>query len=144
MDSILTYPDRAGTNWLPVLSSRPRTRVSKDISYVRALGLTLAMLVTVSVGSGPLRAQGEENRSGRSLISRIEPEYPDTLQRLYIGGVVRLELTVAPRGNVESTILLGGNPILGQSAMSAAKKWRYSPASSRTVFEVRILFDPHR
>jgi TonB family protein len=102
------------------------------------------MLVAVSVGSAPLSAQGEENRSERSLISRIEPEYPDTLQRLYIGGVVRLELTVAPKGNVESAILLGGNPILGQSAMAAAKKWRYAPANSRTVVEVRIPFDPHR
>jgi TonB family protein len=90
------------------------------------------------------RAQAEENHDERKLIARIEPEYPETLQRLYIGGVVRLELTIAAKGNVETVTLLGGNPILGQSAMAAAKKWKYAPASSRTVTEVKIPFDPHR
>jgi TonB family protein len=144
MGSILTYPNRARTSWVPVRESEPRTRGSEDISYVKTLCLIVGLLVAFSLGSGPLNAEGEEHRSERSLISRVEPEYPDTLQRLYIGGVVRLELTVTPKGNVESVILLGGNPILGQSAMAAAKKWRYAPASSRTVVEVRISFDPHR
>lgn len=86
----------------------------------------------------------EGNGSERTLVARVEPEYPETLQRLYIGGVVRLELTIAAKGNVENVTLLGGNPILGQSAMAAAKKWRYAPANSRTVTEVKIPFDPHR
>ena len=90
------------------------------------------------------RIQGQENLGDRMLIARTEPEYPETLQRLYIGGVVRLKLTIAANGNVESVTLLGGNPILGQSAMTAAKKWKYARASSKTVTEVKIPFDPHR
>ena len=89
-------------------------------------------------------ARGQENRAERKLIARTEPEYPETLQRLYIGGVVRLELSIAAKGNVERVTLLGGNPILGQSAMAAAKKWKYAPANSRTFTEVKIPFDPHR
>ena len=144
MGSILISRNRAGARWLPMLDPRLRTRVSKNISHARALCMMIGMLVAVSMVVGRVNAQGEENRSGRSLISKIEPEYPDTLQRLYIGGVVRLELTVTAKGNVENVILLGGNPILGQSAMAAAKKWKYSPANSRTVVQVRVPFDPHR
>lgn len=111
---------------------------------MKALCLRAVLLGMVSLLSGLPAAHGEENRSERKLIARIEPEYPETLQRLYIGGVVRLELTIAAKGNVENVTLLGGNPILGQSAMAAAKKWKYAPASSRTVAEVKIPFDPHR
>jgi TonB family protein len=86
----------------------------------------------------------QDKASERSLITREEPEYPETLQRLYIGGVVRLELTIAANGSVEHVRLLGGNPILGQSAMAAVRKWKYAPANSRTVSQVKIPFDPHR
>jgi TonB family protein len=78
------------------------------------------------------------------MITRIEPEYPDALKRLYIGGVVRVEVVVAPNGVVKSTKLLGGSPILGQSTMKAIKQWRYAPAASEEVLTVRLEFDPHR
>jgi TonB family protein len=89
-------------------------------------------------------AAAEEKETERKLITRVEPEYPETLQRLYIGGVVRLELTITAKGNVENVTLMGGNPILGQSAMAAMKKCKYAPANSRTVTVVKIFFDPHR
>jgi TonB family protein len=76
-------------------------------------------------------------------VSRVDPEYPDTLKRLYIGGIVRIQVTVNANGTVESTELLGGNPILGQSAMKAIKKWKYVPASSKAKFVVKVEFDPH-
>jgi len=66
------------------------------------------------------------------------------LKRLYIGGVVRVEVVIAPNGVVKSTKLLGGSPILGQSTMKAIKKWRYAPAASEEVLTVKLEFDPHR
>lgn len=110
---------------------------------MKALCLTAVLFSMTSLLSCLPIAHAQEN-GGRKLITRVEPEYPETLQRLYIGGIVRLELTIAAKGNVEKIILLGGNPILGQSAMAAAKKWRYSAANSRTVTEIKIPFDPHR
>jgi len=91
-----------------------------------------------------IEAVADPATSDRKLITRVEPEYPETLHRLYIGGIVRLEVTISPKGNVESATLLGGNPMLGQPAMAAVKKWKYAPASTRTVTQVRIAFDPHR
>lgn len=86
----------------------------------------------------------EHDGSDRKLITRIEPEYPETLKRLYIGGIVRIQVTVDPSGKVESTELLGGSPILGQSAMKAVKQWKYGVASSTEKFVVQLEFDPHR
>jgi len=83
------------------------------------------------------------NEGGRKLITRVEPVYPSTLHANHIGGVVRLKVTIAPSGSVESVELLGGNPILGDSAMAAVKRWVYA-AGPRTKTEVSIPFDPER
>lgn len=82
------------------------------------------------------------NSAPRRLLTRVEPQYPKTLKQLNIGGTVRLQLTIASRGNVENVNILGGNPILAESAATAAKQWIYSPSSSRTTTEITIPFDP--
>ncbi|HEV2397812.1 MAG TPA: energy transducer TonB [Candidatus Sulfotelmatobacter sp.] len=83
-------------------------------------------------------------QSDRKVIARVEPEYPDALKKLYIGGVVRVEVQVAPNGTVKSVKLLGGNPILGQSTMKAVKSWKYAPAVSEETLTVKLEFDPHK
>jgi TonB family protein len=105
----------------------------------------LLLLMSLLVNAVPLSAQArDENSSDRRLVTRVEPEYPDTLKRLYIGGVVRVEVLVASNGVVKSTKLLGGSPILGQSTMKAVKQWRYAPAASEETLTVKLEFDPHR
>jgi len=84
------------------------------------------------------------NNPERKLIVRVEPDYPETLKRLNIGGIVRLQITIAAKGNVENVELLGGNPILGESAISAVKRWVYAPGHSRTLVEVSIPFESQR
>src|ERR1700728_3578284 len=91
-------------------------------------GLLLCLMVlpatflTVAGFALPAHAQIAEDRK---VITRVEPEYPDTLRRLYIGGIVRVEAVIALNGTVESAQLVGGNPILGQTAMRAVKQWKY-------------------
>ena len=123
---------------------KPTSRNRAEDPRLKTMRFAASLLCLIALLSGSTTAHAEGNGSERKLIVRVEPEYPETLQRLYIGGVVRLELTIAAKGNVENATVLGGNPILGQSAMAAAKKWKYAPANSRTVTEVRIPFDPHR
>jgi protein TonB len=104
------------------------------------------LLLTISVLSAlPMAAQSsDQTPSDRKVISRVEPEYPDALKRLYIGGIVRVEVQVAPNGTVKSTKLLGGSPILGQSTMKAVKQWKYAPAAAEETLTVKLEFDPHR
>jgi len=99
----------------------------------------------VAVVPKPILAQTHDQSSvERKIVTRVEPEYPETLKRLYIGGVVRVEAVVAANGSVESTQLLGGSPILGQSAMKAIKQWKYAPSGNREKVIVQMEFDPHR
>jgi TonB family protein len=88
---------------------------------------------------------GDDTKRGeRTLIRTVEPNYPETLKRLGIGGTVRLQITISARGSVENVALLGGNPILGESAIDAVKQWVYTTGHSRSVVEVNIPFDPQR
>ncbi|HYM78344.1 MAG TPA: energy transducer TonB [Candidatus Dormibacteraeota bacterium] len=82
--------------------------------------------------------------AGRRLVTRVEPDYPETLQRLQIGGTVRLSVAISAKGTVDSVQLLGGNPILAVAAIKAVKQWVYAPAPSPTTLEVSISFTPNK
>jgi TonB family protein len=86
----------------------------------------------------------DSGRGERKLIRTVEPNYPETLKRLGIGGTVRLQVTISAKGNVENVELLGGNPILGESAVTAVKQWVYAAGHSRSVVEVNVPFDSQR
>ena len=94
-------------------------------------------------GVKTLSVAESENDGGRKLVTRVEPVYPATLHANHIGGIVRLRVSIAPNGSVESADLLGGNPILGDAAIAAVKRWVYAPGP-RTKTEVSIPFDPER
>jgi TonB family protein len=83
---------------------------------------------------------GPPRGAARRLILRIQPNYPETLKRLNIGGTVRLRISISARGYVDDVELLGGNPILAASATMAVRKWVYAAARSRTVQEVTLSF----
>lgn len=107
------------------------------------LCLLLGALVLCSlIAVKPLRSQTDPVVT-RKVVTRVEPDYPETLKRMYIGGVVRVEVVVNPSGTVESAQVLGGNPILGQAAMKAVKRWKYVPAAAKEKFVVKFEFDPH-
>ena len=91
-----------------------------------------------------LTVASEDSLQERKLLTRVEPEYPDTLQHLGIGGSVRLELTISPKGAVETVNVLGGNPILAESAVKAVKKWVYAPWPSTSKMQVTVPFDAGR
>lgn len=81
--------------------------------------------------------------TSRQLVTRTEPNYPETLERLHIGGIVRLAVTISPKGSVEDVQILGGNPILAEAAVKAVKQWVYTPRAATTTTEVSIPFEPH-
>ncbi|HKW18084.1 MAG TPA: energy transducer TonB [Terriglobales bacterium] len=103
------------------------------------LGL-IALFTVVSVT--PVFSQSGKNAIDRKLITRVSPEYPDALKKNFIGGAVRVEVTVSPAGNVDNAQLLGGNPILGQAAIKAIKQWKYAPAGTWDKLVVKVDFDP--
>jgi TonB family protein len=97
-------------------------------------GFLLILCLGVSVGA----------QEGRKILKQVEPEYPRVLKKMEIGGTVRLKVVIKADGNVQSTEVLGGNPILAAEAQKAVAQWKFAPASSTTNVEVKILFDPHK
>lgn len=73
----------------------------------------------------------------------MTPAYPSDLKRASIGGLVRLDIVVSSKGTVEDISVIGGNPILAESASRAVKKWKYVPADAQTTIRVNVVFDPH-
>jgi len=129
-----TIPGKVGAFKLP---SVPATR---GRWFFLCLGIFLGPILIGTLWVSPADAQAAKERK---VITHIAPEYPETLKQLHIGGVVRIQAVVAPNGTVESTRLLGGNPILGQAAMKAVKHWKYANADSREELEVKVEFYPH-
>ncbi len=122
------------------MGQAPR-RLTQKIGFRFTVGALLMSSLFIGV-VGISRVSAQEN--DRKLITRVEPDYPDALKKLYIGGVVRVEVQIAPNGSVKNVKLLGGNPILGQSTMKAVKSWRYAPAPADETLTVKLNFDPHK
>ena len=55
---------------------------------------------------------------------------------------MRLKVLIAANGGVEHVDVLGGNPILGESAATAVQKWKYAAATATTTMEISIPFEP--
>jgi len=83
-----------------------------------------------------------QSSADRKVITRIAPAYPELAKRMHLQGVVKVEAIVRPNGTVKSTRVLGGNPVLVNSAMDAINKWKFEPASSETIELVQLTFAP--
>ena len=83
-------------------------------------------------------------KASRKLIYKVDPDYPWDLKRAHIGGVVRMVVIVTPRGTIDSISVIGGNPVLVETAQRAVKKWQYAPADTESIIHVNVNFDPTR
>jgi TonB family protein len=126
----LTY-DLGGGSY-PKLSSRRLALTSLSL-----------LLFCLALGSVPaLRAQSEE-RSSRKVIRTQQPNYPAVLRSKGIGGIVRLRAKVRANGTVAGVDILGGNPILAESAAQAVMTRKYAPAASSSNEIVSFEFNAH-
>ncbi len=92
--------------------------------------------------AAPSFAQTEQTESKRKVVNRVMPTYPDIARNMRIKGVVRIEAVVASNGSVKTTHIVGGHPLLAQSADDAVHKWRWESGPSETKELVEVKFDP--
>jgi TonB family protein len=88
-------------------------------------------------------APGQAQDNARKVLKKVPVSYPPILKSKGIGGNVRLKVFVKPDGTVRDTEVLGGNPILAESAQKSVMQWKFSPSSSETAMEISVAFDPH-
>jgi TonB family protein len=75
--------------------------------------------------SGPVRV-GSRIATPRK-IHDVAPVLPDLARRAGVRGMVVLELTVGADGAVTNATVLRSIPLLDQTALDAARQWRYEP-----------------
>jgi TonB family protein len=83
-------------------------------------------------------ALGED--ANRKVIARTAPSYPELAKRMHLSGKVKLEVVITPAGSVKAVKLVGGNPVFEQSAVEAAKQWRFETADKETKAFILLEF----
>jgi TonB family protein len=114
--------------------------IQKIVRAVRNSVLFSLMLMTLSGTFAP--AGLAQNSVDRKVKSRVTPVYPEIARKMGLTGNVKLQLVVAPNGEVKETKVIGGHPILVNAAVDAVKKWRYETASAESTGTVEFRFDP--
>ena len=99
-----------------------------------ALGLLLLQILPGSVfAETPVK-------TGRKVVVRVDPEYPEFFRKGHFQGRVVAEATVLPNGDVSKVEIKGGNPMFADFAAKALKKWKYAPGPAQTIEEVNFNF----
>ena len=115
---------------------------SADMYNNRNLRGILLGVVFLVAGAGA--ASSQEVSSSRKVLKSVAAQYPSVLKRRGIGGTVKLRVLVNPGGTVKEIQVLGGNPILSDSAAKAIKQWVFAPADKEESVEISVGFDPNQ
>ena len=62
------------------------------------------------------------------LVLRDDPVYPQSAKELGLAGTVEVHFKIGKDGQVHDVNVINGFDALGQAAIDAVRKWRYSPA----------------
>ncbi len=101
--------------------------------WLVAIVVCLAMATTIAA-----QTRGALNRK---IITKVAPVYPELAKHMSIGGTVKVEVVIRPNGSVKSTRIVGGNPVLIDSAKEAVLKWKFAPSSEETSEVVEVSFE---
>jgi len=112
------------------------------VSRKTAVMLT-AVLSLALISLPKLTSQAPANNDiARRAKSKVEPTYPELARRMNISGTVKIEVVVAPNGTVKDARVVGGHPVLATSALDAAKRWRFEPATAESTGIIDFKFEP--
>lgn len=75
----------------------------------------------------------------RKLLRKTPPVMPEIARKINLTGTVRLQATIDANGKVTAIKVLGGHPVLAQSATEAVKSWKYEPGAEE-VTQIEVNF----
>src|ERR1700719_3928785 len=68
-----------------------------------------------------------ESDARKAVVKKVEPEYPAMARQIRLSGQVQVDVVITESGAVEKVSVLKGNVLLSNSAVSALKKWKFTP-----------------
>jgi TonB family protein len=102
----------------------------------------LVLLVLFFHSFGPramAQSQQPSTESGRKILRKMTPTYPELARKMNLGGTVKVVAVVAADGEVKSVEPKGGSPILLRAAEDAVSKWKFASGDeSRETIEMRF------
>lgn len=103
---------------------------------------TCVLVLVCSAAFAPkaLAQDATSDAATRKLKSKVVPDYPGIARQLRLQGKVKIMATVSADGQVTSTKVIGGHPVLASAAVDAVKKWRFEPGSKETTEIIEINF----
>lgn len=109
------------------------------------LGIVLLGLALVLGGAlaAPTQCSGQDaaaDSAKRKVKMRVMPDYPPIAKQMKVTGRVKIETTIAADGHVSNTRVVGGSPLLVNSALDAVKKWRFEPAAKESTETIEFDF----
>jgi TonB family protein len=111
----------------------------------RIAAVVLSVVLGTAVGPIYSNAQNTQNTQNDEMVRRaktkVQPTYPELAHKMNISGTVKIEVTVAANGTVKEARVVGGHPVLAQSALDAAKRWRFEPAASESTGVIDFKFE---
>jgi periplasmic protein TonB len=93
--------------------------------------LAVSLLLSVGV-STPLWAEEftlrvSEEQATKAIKSKVNPEYPAMARQMKLGGKVQVDAYIDADGKVEKVQVVNGNALLTSAAVTAVKRWKFSP-----------------
>lgn len=104
---------------------------------LKRFGAAALMALVLGIAAvNPVAAQDE----GRRIKSKVAPIYPELARKMAVTGIVKLQVTIGADGSVKSAKVVGGHPLLIDSAMDAVRKWKFEPGAESTTQVVEFKF----
>ncbi len=103
-------------------------------------GRLLFLLVVLGCSLGSAVAQVQQVESGRLVVKKTVPRYPEIARRMNIAGTVKVFAVVTPDGKVKSVEPVGGSPLLIEAAKDAITQWKFVPASAESKELIELHF----
>jgi len=100
-------------------------------------------LLAIATGAAMTSAGvAAEPDAPRKATKKVAPVYPQLARKMLLSGTVRLAAMVNPAGEVKSTEIIGGHPVLAAAATDAAMQWKYQAAERESRELLVFTFAP--
>src|SRR5688572_3105764 len=74
------------------------------------------------------------------VVQSVEPVYPALAMAARVQKQVRIWVKISPDGNVQDATIVDGHPLLNESAIDAAKQWKFNRTPFGGVSEISVAF----
>jgi TonB family protein len=99
---------------------------------VRSIHVMVLGLIAVSVFG----------QSARKILAQTNPVYPPMAKTLHLTGTVKVQVVIAPDGQIKEAKVIGGHPLFVETTLEALKRWKYAPANAETTADLEFNFRP--